>query len=101
MGAYLNVIACTSVGIWITFVTEGRRVAAARVILHTAHATGRRRTPSSFLQPLLDTSKDRRRCTARKAVVVSLAAASALTITFAQTASCASIRLRITVAVYA
>jgi hypothetical protein len=49
MGAYLDIIACTSVGIRITFVAESRRVAAARVILHTAHATGRRRTPSPFL----------------------------------------------------
>jgi hypothetical protein len=49
VGAYLNIIACTSVGIWIALVTEGRRVAAARVILHTAHTTGRRRTPSPFL----------------------------------------------------
>jgi hypothetical protein len=49
VGAYLDIIDCTSVGIWITFVTEGRRVAAARVILNTTHATGRRRTPSPFL----------------------------------------------------
>jgi hypothetical protein len=49
VGAYLDIIACTSVGIRITFVAESRRVAAARVILHTAHATGRRRTPSPFL----------------------------------------------------
>jgi hypothetical protein len=49
MGAYLDIIAYTSVGIWIALVAEGRRVAAVRVILHTTHATGRRRTPSPFL----------------------------------------------------
>jgi hypothetical protein len=49
VGAYLDIIDCTSVGIRITFVTESRRVAAVRIILHTAHATGRRRTPCTFL----------------------------------------------------
>jgi hypothetical protein len=96
--AYLDIIAYTSISIWITLIAESRRIAAIRVILYTAHAAGRCRTPCAVCHSLLRTGVNCRICTTCHTVIIRLAIVRTLAISFSLTTSGTNKRCKISVA---